>query len=103
MLQCLSAVNGATFDLLFYASFADKILAIMRREGKDANGFERMQQSFREGVEQVRAQIKKAADLGYSRGSSFLELSPTGMASILELIHDLAIVKDWKNPESEPG
>jgi hypothetical protein len=100
ILEALSAEPAAIFDILFYASFSDKILTVMRREGKDADGFVRMQQSFREVVEKVRGGIGRAVTLGFSKGSRYIELSPDGMSALLELVHDLAVVKDWQQRET---
>jgi len=100
LLDALSTEPGSIFDLLFYSSFSDKILTVMRREGKDADGFARMQQSFRESVEKVRALVLRAGTLGFSRASHYAQLSPEGMTNMLELIHDLSVVKNWHNREA---
>ena len=95
LFQSLEADPSATYDILFYGAFTDKLLSIMRREGKDTDGFERMQQSFRETVEKVRNLVVLAGELGFSQAKSYSELSPDGMKKLLEHTHELAIVKQW--------
>ena len=82
------------FDLLFYATFSHRILTVMRREGKDTEGFARMQQSFRDGVEQVRTHLAHAAALGAKEAHAFTELTAAGMQRLLELTADLAWIKE---------
>ena len=47
------------YDLTFHAAFAKRIFDIIRREGPHTLGFERMQQSFLESVEKIRAILKR--------------------------------------------
>ena len=95
LLESLTTDVAATYDLLFYGAFTDKLLTIMRREGKDTDGFDRMQQSFRETVERVRNLVAQAGELGFLQASAYTQLSPEAMTKLLELTHDLAIVKQW--------
>ena len=95
LLDTLGTDDSAIFDLTFHARFAQRIFEVMRREGSDSEGFDRMQHSFRDAVEIVRETIRKAEALGFNLGSQFTELTPEGMVSLLGLVGDLAAVKDW--------
>ncbi len=83
------------FDITFYARFAQRTFAIMRREGKDAAGFERMQQSFREAVDKVRVILNDASTLGFENASAFTAVDVGSFSKLIELIGDLSILKDW--------
>ena len=96
LLDLLSAEPEKLYDMTFHASFADKLFTVMRREGKDAQGFPRMQQSFSDAVQRVREQIGGIAAKGFSQAPRYTELSPQGMASLLDMIGDLAVVKEWQ-------
>lgn len=96
LLLALNGEDALIFDLLFYASFANKALAVMKREGKDTQGFDRMQQSFSEAVQRVRAIVEQAQQKGFHRGAVYVEMTQNGMSMLLTLIADLAIVKDWQ-------
>lgn len=84
------------YDLLFYSSFAKRIYDVMRREGKDVQGFDRMQQSFSESVQNVRKVLDQLVSRGFQEGRRYMEMSQEGMQKLLMLIEDLAVVNDWK-------
>src|SRR5689334_15067929 len=42
------------YDLTFHAAFAKRIFDIIKREGPQTQGFQRMQQSFIESVEKIK-------------------------------------------------
>ncbi len=94
----VTALNGETellFDLTFYARFAHRTFAVMRREGKDAMGFDRMQQSFAEAVEKVQKVLVESEQLGFSDAAAYTSVDAQSFARLIDLIGDLAIVKDW--------
>lgn len=101
LLLALNDDEALTYDVLFYASFVHKMLGVMKREGKDAQGFERMQQSFSEAVQRVRTIVEEAQKKGFQRGAVYTELSQNGMTMLLALISDLAIVKEWQTRQTE--
>jgi hypothetical protein len=96
LLEAFSAYPEKLYDLTFHASFAHKLFGVLQREGKDAAGFARMQQSFSETVQYVRKILAESAAWGFSQAQVYTELSPKGMASLLDLIEDLATFKDWQ-------
>jgi hypothetical protein len=84
------------FDLTFHARFANNLLAVMKREGKDVQGFERMQQSFRESVEKIRSILLDLGNSGFADSARYTELTQTGMQALMDLISDLTVVKEWQ-------
>ena len=92
LLDALSNEPGLQHELLFYATFAHKTFLLMQREGPKAEGFAKLQQSFRDAVEKVRAILEKSKE-HYSKSAEFLEISPAGMAKLMDLMHDLARIK----------
>ncbi len=78
---------------MFYATFAHKTFLLMQREGPKAEGFAKLQQSFRDAVDKVRAILITSIENGYSEAMIFLEISPAGMAKLMDLMRDLAKIK----------
>jgi hypothetical protein len=96
MLAICAANPKECFELTFYASFAKRMLEVMRREGKQTLGFDRMQQSFTEAVQKVTTIIEKFGTLGFAQSNTYVSSSPGAMQAILVLIDDLTIVKEWQ-------
>jgi len=65
----------------------------MQRIGKSGEGFDKLQQSFSEAVEKVRAIVQLAGDNGFSEAKILTELSAQGMSKLMELMSDLTIIK----------
>ncbi|MDP4200043.1 MAG: hypothetical protein Q8922_06505 [Bacteroidota bacterium] len=93
LLEVLASDPGQTFDLLFHADFADRLLGVMRQAGPQSEGFGRMQQTFAETVEKIRSLIVLAASNGFSSAGRYTDLTPAAMSSILDLSHDLSMIK----------
>jgi hypothetical protein len=81
------------FDLVFHAAFAKRIFDIIRREGPQVQGFERMQQSFTESVEKIK-RILAPYETADSAGS-LLSSTPEARSKLSRLIEDLALLKNW--------
>ena len=67
VLEALERDPELLFHLLFHARFAVKTFDVMKREGKDSQGFERMQQSFMESVQEIEsilAQLPLSPEVG---------------------------------------
>jgi hypothetical protein len=96
LLDSLSNEPGMQHELTFYATFAHKTFLLMQREGPKAEGFAKLQQSFQDTVEKVRAIIQKSLENGYSGADALLEVSPSGMAKLMDLMHDLTRIKQSK-------
>jgi hypothetical protein len=103
LLLALKNDDALTYDLLFYSAFAQKILGVMKREGSEAEGFARMQQSFSEAVQRVRDIVAASQPLGFHRSSVYTEMTQTGMQMLLALVADLAIVKEWAVRNTDSG
>jgi hypothetical protein len=93
LLASLEGDAGQTYDLLFHASFADKLLPVMQKAGPGSDGYSRMQQTYAEAVEKVRDMVARAGVLGFRDAARYTVLTPMAMSSLVELIHDLAHVK----------
>jgi hypothetical protein len=93
LLDSLSNEPGLQHELTFYATFAHKTFLLMQREGPKAEGFAKLQQSFRDAVEKVRAILEKSKENGYSNAAEILEVSPAGMAKLMDLMQELARIK----------
>ncbi len=78
------------YDLTFHASFASKMFALLKREGENIQGFERMQQSLADSVQQVN-KLLESAEREYS-----IDLGIHGTSAALAgFIEDLAELKAW--------
>jgi len=99
LLNSLESEPASTFDMLFYAAFVHKLIPIIQKADSQAEGYSRMQQSFTEAVEKVRSGIVRAGELGFSGATQFTDLSHVAMASLMDLIHDLATVKQNQKAE----
>ncbi len=93
ILDSLSNEPGLQHELLFYATFAHKTFHLMQREGPKAEGFLGLQQSFSDAVQRVSEILKTAHEHGYSGAEEFLEVSPAGMSKLMDLMRDLARMK----------
>ena len=83
--------SSELYDLTFHAAFASKMFALIKREGSETQGFERMQQSLADSVQTVtrlleRAENEYSIDLGIHGGNS---------AVLAAFIEDLAALKAW--------
>ncbi len=93
LLDSLSSEPGLQHELAFYATFAHKTFQLMQREGPKAEGFSRLQQSFKDAVDKVRTILQKAGEQGFSGAADLLEISPSGMAKLMDLMQELARIK----------
>jgi hypothetical protein len=93
-----AATDAELFTLTFHAAFTVKIFEVMKREGPAIQGFERMQQSLRDSVEQVRASLSVLPD---SIAAPFLEQNAEGQSALMRLIRDLARYKNWMLERAE--
>ena len=93
LLEALSHEPGKSHELLFYATFAHRTFLLMQRTGPGAEGFDRLQQTFAEVVTKVRALIGDATQHGFQGAAQLTEISQAGMANLLDLMRDLARIK----------
>jgi hypothetical protein len=93
LLDALSNEPALQHELAFYATFAHKTFLLMQREGAKAEGFSKLQQTFKDAVDKVREIVQKAGENGYSGAHQLLEVSPAGMATLMDMMRDLAKIK----------
>lgn len=95
LLQAVELGSPLLYELTFKASFANKLFTVLRREGKSVQGFERMQQTLAESVQQIvnlLQQIENQYHIAFG--------VPLNSGAIIELIDDLTILKEWMNEQS---
>lgn len=92
---------GATLDdLVFQTKFISKSHGIMKRIGRDGEGYERMSKEFAESVhraiELTRALVQAAPeDVRSHFGERYFPLTADGLEEFLALADDLRWYKDW--------
>ncbi len=92
LLATLPADSPQLYDLTFHAAFASRLFTILKREGTEVQGFERMQQSLADSVETIRTLLQSIE----SEREVDLGLSGTGATSSFGgLVEDLAKLKAW--------
>lgn len=88
-------------DACFHAKFVVRTQEVMRRIGKDGEGFDKLSAEFQAGVERtsdlLRAMVKDATGPVKGRLTAhFLDLSPEALQRLLELCSDLSRIKNWE-------
>ena len=83
------------YDLTFHAAFAKRIFEIIRREGPHTQGFERMQQSFLESVDKIKAILKSYEAESHVVIPELTSPTPEASAKLSRFIEDLALLKNW--------
>ncbi len=88
-------------DACFHAKFVVRTNEVMRRIGKDGEGFDKLASEFQAGIERtsnlLRTMVKDAT--GPLKGlltGHYLELNPESLQRFLELCADLSRVKNWE-------
>jgi len=87
--------SSAFYDLTFHAAFAKRIFDVMKREGPNTLGFDRMQQSFSESVEKIRAILLRFESEYHFATSDLTSPTPEARARLSRFIEDLALLKNW--------
>jgi hypothetical protein len=88
-------------ELSFQAKFANKTFGIMRRIGKDANGYDKLEKEFAASVERGKVLLQKisdhaSADMGTRIVSGFLTLTPESFDRLMTLFRDLSWYKNYR-------
>ncbi|MFI5265095.1 MAG: hypothetical protein ACHQM6_11310 [Candidatus Kapaibacterium sp.] len=83
------------YDLTFHAAFTKRIFDIIRREGPHTQGFDRMQQSFAESVEKIKAILKNLEAENPVVIADLISPTPEARAKLSRFIEDLALLKNW--------
>lgn len=95
ILSVLQPESPVLYELTFHASFAKKIFTVLKREGPNIQGYERMQQSFLESLEKIRLQLELIENDHEIPTSDFLSNTKESNARLVRLIDDLTLYKDW--------
>lgn len=95
ILSALQPESPVLYELTFHASFAKKIFVVLKREGPNTQGYERMQQSFLESLEKIRLQLELIENDHEISTSEFLSNTQEANSRLVRLIDDLTLYKDW--------
>lgn len=87
-------------DLAFIAKFLVNTSAVMKRIGKNGDGYEKLAHEFAENLEKaltlVRLIVKEAADDVRRRFTmGYFEMTPEAMDRLMQLLHDISWLKNW--------
>lgn len=87
--------------LSFLAKFLVRTHGIMKRIGRDGQGYDRLTAEFGETLEKARnlmIDLLQTApeDLRGRLHAVYLEMTPAGMEHLLACFHDLAAYKNWR-------
>jgi hypothetical protein len=87
-------------DVCFLSKFLIKTSAVMKRIGKDAEGYDKLSFEFAENLEKVstfiRLLVKEAPDdLKRHFTSTYFGLTQEGLNSFMELLSDITWLKNW--------
>jgi hypothetical protein len=95
IITMLPADSPMLYDLTFHAAFVKRIFDVIRREGRLTQGFDRMQQSFTDSVEKVRAILLRFESEYHIPTDDLTSPTPEARAKLSRFIEDLAQLKNW--------
>lgn len=87
-------------DLVFHAKFLSKSFDLMKRIGRDGDGYDKLAAEFQSGLEKTNALtktlVKESPDQVKSRFiEDFFRLDQEGLSAFMNLLRDLSWVKNW--------
>ncbi len=87
-------------DLSFYAKFAHKTFGIMKRIGKDADGYDKLSKEFGDCAGKSKNLVNELLALASDEtkkefDAQFLSMSPTAFQNLLALFYDLSWYKNF--------
>ncbi|MEK6651067.1 MAG: hypothetical protein AABY75_08820 [Bacteroidota bacterium] len=99
--RAAEGMEQAFLDACFHAKFLVRAQEVMRRIGRDGEGFDKMSAEFQAGVGRtttlLRTMVKDAPELLKDRiTKEYLQLQPDVLQRFLGLCADLARVKNWE-------
>ncbi len=100
----LSRDRGAGDDLeelSFQAKFAVRAFGIMKRIGRDGEGYDRLAAELSASLERVRTSVRAllqraAPDIRARMSSTYLAMTPESLDRLLALLYDLSWYKNWR-------
>jgi len=92
--------HQALEELSFYAKFVARSHRIMRRIGRDAEGYDRLNAEFVNAVERCRSLLRGLVGTAprpvrMRMEGTYLQLSPASLEAMLALADDLTWYKNW--------
>lgn len=92
--------SAALDDLAFRSKFLTRTFGIMRRIGREGNGYERLESEFAANMDVVRSHLRSLFagapdDVRERLSSSYLAMTPAGLSDLMALLGDLAWYKNW--------
>ena len=92
--------DQALDDLTFTAKFLVNTSAVMKRVGKNGDGYDKLAHEFAENMEKavasVRLLVKEAPDDIRRRFTSgYFGMTPEAMDRLMQLLHDVSWLKNW--------
>jgi hypothetical protein len=87
-------------EALFLAKFVSKSFGVMRRIGVDGEGFDKLSSEFEASLRKVSSLLKEisdssADDIKREQEKQFFGLNPDSLDRLVNLMADLAILKNW--------
>ena len=87
-------------DVCFLSKFLVNTNAVMKRIGKNAEGYTKLSFEFSENLEKastfIRLLVKEAPDdVKRHFISTYFEMTQSGMSLLMELLYDIAWLKNW--------
>jgi hypothetical protein len=88
-------------DVCFLSKFLVNTNTVMKRIGRDADGYSKLAHEFSENLEKastfIRLLVKEAPDdVKKHFISTYFEMTQAGVRSLMELLHDIAWLKNWE-------
>lgn len=94
--------KAATLDeLSFLAKFLHKTYGIMKRIGREAQGYDRLSTEFAASMERARELLEGLLSLApperrQEADRQYLAMTPESLQNLLSLFHDLGWLKNWQ-------
>ena len=87
-------------DICFLSKFLINASTVMKRIGRDGEGYDKLSREFSENLEKantfVRLLVKEAPeDVKRHFVSSYFGLTPVALESLMQLLYDISWLKNW--------
>jgi hypothetical protein len=87
-------------EVLFLAKFISKSFGVMRRIGADGEGYDKLSSEFETNLRKASSLLKKISessgdDIRRAQEKLFFGLNPDSLDRLVNLMADLAILKNW--------
>lgn len=88
-------------DTIFHAKFIAKSFAVMRRIGVDGEGYDKLSAEFQSSLRKATALLKSLVEHAPSEihqhyATMYFSLNHETLDKLMNLINDLALVKNWR-------